>query len=159
VSRPKRNAGKRAAARALTVEAAPGDEDAAIARSSLAPETQAAITLRCFQPVGLEQDINAAVSELRKQADAASSNNLARVEAMLAVQAHTLDAIFNDMARRAALNRAKFLDAADKYLRLALKAQSQCRATIEALAEIKNPRPVAFVQQANIAAGATSPRF
>src|SRR6267154_1966063 len=36
-------------------------------------------------------------------------------------------------------------------MRLALKAQSQCRTTIETLAEIKNPRPVAFVKQANIA--------
>jgi hypothetical protein len=33
------------------------------------------------------------------------------------------------------------------------KPQAQCRATIEALAEIKNPRPVAFVKQANIAQG------
>ena len=36
---------------------------------------------------------------------------------------------------------------------LALKAQAQCRATLEALAEIKNPRPVSFVKQANIANG------
>ena len=36
-------------------------------------------------------------------------------------------------------------------MRLALKAQSQSRATLEALAEIKNPRSVAFVKQANIA--------
>ena len=35
-------------------------------------------------------------------------------------------------------------------MRLALKAQSQCRATIEALTNIKNPRPVAYVRQANI---------
>ena len=35
----------------------------------------------------------------------------------------------------------------------ALKAQAQCRATLEALAEIKNPRPVSFVRQANIAHG------
>ena len=39
------------------------------------------------------------------------------------------------------------------YMRLALKAQGQCRATLETLANIKNPRPVAFVQQANIAHG------
>jgi hypothetical protein len=45
------------------------------------------------------------------------------------------------------------MDPADQYMRLALKAQSQCRAAIEALAEIKNPKPVAFVQQANIANG------
>ena len=35
----------------------------------------------------------------------------------------------------------------------ALKAQSQCRATLETLAAIKNPAPVAFVRQANIAHG------
>jgi hypothetical protein len=46
-----------------------------------------------------------------------------------------------------------YLDAADRYMRLALKAQSECRVTIETLAEIKNPKPVAFVQQANIANG------
>ena len=47
----------------------------------------------------------------------------------------------------------EYLDAAETYMRLALKAQSQCRATLETLAEIKNPRPVAFVRQANIAHG------
>jgi len=30
---------------------------------------------------------------------------------------------------------------------LALKAQAQCRATLQTLAEIKNPHPVAFVKQ------------
>jgi hypothetical protein len=45
------------------------------------------------------------------------------------------------------------LNATETYMRMALKAQSQCRTTIEALAEIKNPRPVAFVKQANIAHG------
>ena len=34
-----------------------------------------------------------------------------------------------------------------------IKAQSQCRATLETLAAVKNPQPVAFVQQANIAHG------
>jgi len=33
------------------------------------------------------------------------------------------------------------------------EAQSQCRATWEAIAEVKNPRAVAFVRQAYIAAG------
>jgi hypothetical protein len=35
-------------------------------------------------------------------------------------------------------------------MRLALKAQTQCRATLETLALLKNPTPVAFVRQANI---------
>jgi len=38
-------------------------------------------------------------------------------------------------------------------IRLALKVQAQLRATIQALADLKNPRPIAFVQQANIAHG------
>lgn len=36
---------------------------------------------------------------------------------------------------------------------MALKAQAQCRATLETLAEIKNPQPTAFLRQANIAYG------
>ncbi len=35
----------------------------------------------------------------------------------------------------------EYFDAADKYMRLALKAQLQCRTTIESLVEIKNPKP------------------
>jgi len=46
-----------------------------------------------------------------------------------------------------------YRDATEIYLRLAPKAQSQCRTTWESLAEIKNPRAVAFVRQANIAHG------
>jgi hypothetical protein len=38
------------------------------------------------------------------------------------------------------------------HLNLALKAQSQCRATLETLAHVKNP-PVLFAKQANIAHG------
>ena len=41
----------------------------------------------------------------------------------------------------------------ETHFRLALKAQSQCRATLETLAVIKNPPNVAFVRQANIANG------
>ena len=47
----------------------------------------------------------------------------------------------------------RYLDAADRYMRLALRAQGQCRATLEMLAAIKNPSSVAFVRQANIAHG------
>ena len=79
--------------------------------------------------------------------------DLTRTEGILTIQAHTLDVIFNNLARWAALNMGEHLGAAETYLRLALKAQSQCRSTLETLAEIKNPRPVAFVKQANISNG------
>ncbi len=46
----------------------------------------------------------------------------------------------------------EYIQAAETYMRLALKAQAQCRATLEALATIKSP-PVVYARQANIAAG------
>jgi hypothetical protein len=90
---------------------------------------------------------------LRVQGDAVNRGDLSEAERMLNGQAVALNAIFNEMARRAALNFGTYLDSAERYLRLALKAQAQSRATVEALAEMKNPHPVAFVKQANIAHG------
>lgn len=71
----------------------------------------------------------------------------------MTAQAVALDAIFTELARRAALNMGQHMGATETYMRLALKAQAQCRATLQTLAEIKNPQPVAFVKQANIAHG------
>jgi hypothetical protein len=79
----------------------------------------------------------------------AGRSELARAEALLTAQAYTLNPIFHKLARKA--THCEYLN--DVNLRLALKAQSQCRATLETLAAIKNPPPVAFVRQANIAHG------
>lgn len=93
------------------------------------------------------------MEDLAKQCELASRGDLKRSEAMLTAQTHTLDALFNSLARRAALNMGEYLNAAEIYMRLALKTQSQCRASIETLAVIKHPQPVAFVRQTNIANG------
>jgi hypothetical protein len=61
---------------------------------------------------------------------------MGRAVAMLTTQAHTLDAIFNNLARRAV--NAKYLNNLDIFLKLALRAQSQCRSTWEALSATKN---------------------
>lgn len=71
---------------------------------------------------------------------------------LLASQAASLNAIFVEMARRSAVNLGEYLDASEKYMRLALKAQNQCRATLETLAMIQNP-PIVYARQANIAHG------
>ena len=55
-------------------------------------------------------------------------------------------------ARRSGLNMGEYIEASERYMRLALKAQAQCRATIEALAAMKNP-PVIIARQANISNG------
>jgi hypothetical protein len=48
---------------------------------------------------------------------------------------------------------AEHPQATEIYMRLAFKAQAQARATVETLHEMKHPKPVSFVQQANIAHG------
>ncbi|MGH8612636.1 MAG: hypothetical protein ACREYF_11545 [Gammaproteobacteria bacterium] len=130
---------------------AKGKQGAAIARILLRPGVQAATTIREYAKGLNGAELMGLVEELADQAKAVTGGDLTRAEAMLAVQAHSLDAIFNSLARRAV--KAEHMDNLDRYLRLALKAQSQCRATLETLAVIKNPPNVAFVKQANIAHG------
>jgi hypothetical protein len=89
---------------------------------------------------------------LREKSAAINAGDLKDAEALLMSQALALNTVFGELARRAALNMGEYLEAADKYMRLALKAQGQCRATLETLATIKNP-PVVFAKQANIAHG------
>lgn len=124
----------------------------AVAHASLRPTVQAAMTLMEYNKSVGQISINTLVADLEKQCKLANKGELTRAEALLMTQAHTLDALFNNLARRAALNMGEYMNAAETYLRLALKAQGQCRATLETLAVIKNP-PVAFVRQANIAHG------
>jgi len=137
----------------VQVKGDPADRTRLAAQLAVTPSLQAASTIKKWSSALGELDITALIDELRQQATTTSSGDLKRQEAMLTIQAHTLDTIFNELARRSSANLGEYMEAADRYMRLALKAQSQCRATIETLAEIKNPRPIAFVQQANIANG------
>lgn len=126
--------------KALRVDAQAGETTAAaLARTSLRPTVQAAVTLLDYNKGFGELSINTLVDDLGKQCHLASGGNLGRAEAMLTVQAHTLDASFNSLARRAAMNLGEYINAAETYLRLALKAQTQCRATLETLARSRTP--------------------
>ena len=71
------------------------------------------------------------------------------MEGMLTHKALTLDVTFNYLANRA--HRQNDLKNMEILLRLALKAQAQCRSTVEALALLKNPIP--YIQQANLSTG------
>ena len=123
----------------------------AAASTSLLPTVQAGLTLMDYNRHFGELSVNRLVSDLAEQCEKTFAGDLRRAEALLVAQAHTLDAIFHRLARKA--NNCEFLNQLDVNLRLALKAQNQCRATLETLAEIKNPMAGAYVRQANIAAG------
>lgn len=137
----------------VTVLVREGDDPtAAIAASFLRPTVQASRTIRDYtkDKDGGGPDVDALINELRAQIEAVGNGDMRRPEAMLVAQAHALDAIFAKLARRAAMNFGEYLNAAETYTRLALKAQAQCARTLEVLGNLKNPGAVAFVRQANI---------
>jgi len=121
-------------------------------RASAPSEVHAAVTIPRYNADLLV--VNYLIDELKDQINYVRKGDLSRPEAKLVAQAHTLDALFGNLIRRSQNNSsARYLDAAETYMRLALRAQGQAVRTIEALAELKNPRSVAFVQQANITTG------
>ena len=77
---------------------------------------------------------------VQQRATNAIDGDLDFASAMLASQAITLDNMFTEMARRASYNMRDYPQAMEIYMRLALKAQSNSRATLEALAKMHQPR-------------------
>lgn len=111
--------------------------------------TLTAATLHTFSKAGSELEITDLVAAMRKAGDDAVAGKLDRYERVLAHQFLTLDALFNNLAQRS--GRQESFKGIETLMRLALKAQSQARATAETLALMKNPMP--YIKQANIAHG------
>ena len=136
----------------ISAHARPGEkESVALARTALRPSVQASVTIKDYGKVWGDLDLSGLIQCLSEQIEATRGGDASRAEAMLTAQAHTLDAIFNGLAQHAI--NADYMDHLEKYLKLALRAQSQCRATWEAITSIKNPPVVGYVRQANIAQG------
>jgi hypothetical protein len=92
-------------------------------------------------------DVPSLIFELRTQAAAANRGDFTQAEAMLMNQATALQTLFSNMVERA--NNQSMMPNIEGFMRMALRAQNQCRATLETLAAIKNP-PIVFAKQANI---------
>lgn len=117
----------------------------------LSPTVQSAIGIEAWGRFAGTVELSALVDDLRQRVNKVQAGDMQPIEAMLLGQAMTLETMFTSLARRA--TSQEYVKQFQVYLSMALKAQAQCRATLEALAEIKNPRPVAFVKQANISGG------
>ena len=123
------------------------DQDEAVAKKLTRPEVQASLTIQKLHPIN---DVNALTKILRQQTADVIGGNMTRAEAMLLSQAHTLDALFNNLVMKG-LDQTH-MPHYESFLRLAYKAQSQCRSTLQALSDIKNPS-VVYAKQANITSG------
>src|SRR5262245_48980612 len=140
----------------LTVQIPPGISPAA-ANAQLASRGLAlnALLVNAFSApnFGETDDLTPYLTALEQMVVTVRSGDLGDAEGLLLAQAVTLNAIFVRCAQhaRAYLN-GQYVEALERYLRLALKAQGQCRATLETLAVLKNPTTV-FARQANIAQG------
>ncbi len=137
----------RSVAAASSPESFDTDRADSRAKTVLRPSVNAAAVIVEYGTVIGEQDIAALTSCLSDGIIDLQSGNMQRAEAMLYAQADALQAIFMNLAVKA--TKQKYLNHWEAYLRMALKAQNQCRMTLETLATIKNP-PVVFARQANI---------
>ncbi len=125
-------------------------EKSAYAERVIRPSLHGAATIKTYRKwLPPELGLKELVSAFGEQTKAVIDGDLDRAEAMLTVQAHTLDIIYNSLARKAM--NTELLGQFEAFLKLALRAQSQCRSTWEALSAIKNPPMVGYVGQANIA--------
>lgn len=116
------------------------------------PELAAHRIIGMMQPKNIADDIDTPtmLETLRDQAAAVKNGDMSYAEAMLINQASSLQALFVRLTERAM--EQTHMPNLEGYMRMALRAQSQCRATLEALATIKNP-PIVYAKQANFAAG------
>ncbi len=130
------------------------EEKRFIAQYLLSPEAGAAMVINNYTSGTLYQregyEVVQALDALEAHTEElTSSTPLALTERILQSQAMALNQLFVSLAGKAQSQNS--LKGYETMLRLALKAQSQSRATLETLANIKQPRPVVIAQQANIA--------
>lgn len=126
-----------------------GDTDSQVLAALSTRSALTATTYKAFAGAGDELEVGDLMAELRKAGEEVAGGNMSRVEKMLAHQALTLDAMFNNLALRS--SKQDTFKGIEVLMRLALKAQAQARSTAEALALLKNPMP--YIRQANISNG------
>jgi len=112
-----------------------------LAEQAIDPDvTSAAVVAAFWECLDGGIDPQAGYEAMRAHVAQARKNVRASAEATLLGQAAALNAIFADMARRAQAHLGRPGRAAERYLRLAMRAQNQCRATLNALAELSRQR-------------------
>lgn len=122
------------------------------ANVSLTASTMSAVLSESFtKSIFPETGIADMASVLSERIVEVQAGDMQSIEAMLVGQAQALQTMFVTLGRMAA-NKTQ-LAQYTAFMNMAFKAQSQSRATIQALVELKYPKQATFVKQANIAHG------
>lgn len=133
------------AANVLDAKAKAGEErEATLARLALRPGVRHATVGNAYAASLFSDKHPLAITEstgvMGDAMERARKGDKALASDILAAQAVTLDTMFTELARRSAMNMGEYIDASERYMRLALKAQANCRATLEALGKLHQPR-------------------
>jgi len=116
------------------------------AKFDLSPHTDAILTMDRVLSIraGREHpnDLAALMVQLKKQCGKGETG-----EETLLLQAITLDKLFQQLTRAAL--KSKHVSGMAEPLKLALKAQAQCRTTLQAVSDIRHPRQ--YIGQQNVA--------
>ena len=134
---------------ALRVDVQPDDNRSEKLAAMATAGAFTAATMHTYTGAGEALGVTELLAAMRKAGDETVAGDMGRFERVLTHQFLTLDALFNNLAQRS--GRQDSFKGIEVLMRLALKAQSQARATAETLALMKNPMP--YIRQANIANG------
>ena len=122
------------------------------AKVSLSPTTMSAVLTEAFaNKIFPDTRIADVATILKERITNIQDGDMKPIEAMLIAQAQALQTMFVSLGREA-VGKTQ-LNQYTAFMNLALKAQSQSRATIQALIELKYPKQATFVKQANISNG------
>lgn len=129
--------------RQLTTAAAPRTEGDNLATIAHLPSARHAVLTgmagsRMFG-ADSKPSIEASVGVMIEETNAVLKGDLSTLTKTLVGQAATLDTAFTELLRRSYANMGEYNDAAERYMRLALKAQAGCRTTIEAINKLQRP--------------------
>lgn len=117
---------------------------------ALQPHFGAAVLIGTYTKSLAKLDELEIVKDLQDGIRAMAAGNMSEAEQMLFSQAQALQAMFFSLALRA--GQQDVLSQLEPLLRMALKAQNQCRNTLESLASLKNPG-VVIAKHANVVHG------
>ncbi|MBA4767512.1 MAG: hypothetical protein H2049_07735 [Porphyrobacter sp.] len=98
------------------------------------------IATKAFDTIPSEPHFDDFGKAIKGKADAVLEGDLKLASELLVAQALSLDAMFAELARRSVVNFGDYPLAAERYARLAFKAQANSRAALEALAKLHQPR-------------------
>lgn len=120
-------------------------EDEVAGRSLIEPAISAGLAMNAYSShMPGQSDLNASIAEVKRITEAVQSGDLKDIEGMLVAQAVALQTISANYLSRAQIQTGqRNLEA---FFSMGLKAQSQSRATLQALVDLKFPRQTVFAK-------------